>query len=48
MRNFQELLKVLGIAHRLDHKPSALSGGEQQRVAIARAIVNSPVDLAGR
>src|SRR2546422_5853560 len=39
---FEEILKVLGIDGRLDHKPSALSGGEQQRVAIARAIVNHP------
>jgi putative ABC transport system ATP-binding protein len=42
---FEELLKVLGIAHRLDHKPNALSGGEQQRVAIARAISNHPAIL---
>jgi putative ABC transport system ATP-binding protein len=42
---FQAVLKVLGIANRLDHKPSALSGGEQQRVAIARAIVNHPAIL---
>jgi putative ABC transport system ATP-binding protein len=42
---FEEILKVLGIAGRLDHKPSALSGGEQQRVAIARAIVNHPAIL---
>lgn len=39
---FQEVLKLLGISHRLHHKPNALSGGEQQRVAIARAIVNNP------
>ena len=39
---FEELVKILGIDHRLDHKPYALSGGEQQRVAIARAIVNHP------
>jgi putative ABC transport system ATP-binding protein len=39
---FQEILDMLGIAHRLHHKPKALSGGEQQRVAIARAIVNHP------
>lgn len=42
---FQDLLKLLGIAHRLDHKPAALSGGEQQRVAIARAVVNRPAIL---
>ncbi|HWQ56064.1 MAG TPA: ABC transporter ATP-binding protein [Bryobacteraceae bacterium] len=42
---FQDALKLLGIAHRLDHKPSALSGGEQQRIAIARAIVNQPAIL---
>ena len=39
---FQELIGLLGIEHRLHHKPYALSGGEQQRVAIARAIVNHP------
>jgi putative ABC transport system ATP-binding protein len=42
---FQEILKLLGIAGRLDHKPRAMSGGEQQRVAIARAIVNHPAIL---
>jgi putative ABC transport system ATP-binding protein len=42
---FAELLRVLGVDQRLDHKPSALSGGEQQRVAIARAIVNQPAIL---
>jgi len=42
---FEELLRLLGIAERLDHKPAALSGGEQQRVAIARAIVNHPAIL---
>ncbi len=41
-QGFEELVKILGIGHRLDHKPYALSGGEQQRVAIARAIVNHP------
>jgi putative ABC transport system ATP-binding protein len=42
---FQEALGLLGIANRLQHKPSALSGGEQQRVALARAIVNHPAIL---
>jgi lipoprotein-releasing system ATP-binding protein len=37
-----ELLKVLGVAHRIDNKPGALSGGEQQRVAVARALINNP------
>jgi len=42
---FVEVLKLLGLPGRLDHKPRALSGGEQQRVAIARAIVNHPAIL---
>jgi len=42
---FDEILRMLGIAGRLDHKPNALSGGEQQRVAIARAVVNHPALL---
>ncbi|MFN0013503.1 MAG: ABC transporter ATP-binding protein [Saprospiraceae bacterium] len=37
-----ELLDYLGLSHRLQHKPTALSGGEQQRVAVARALVNQP------
>lgn len=37
-----ELLELLGVNHRKDHKPSELSGGEQQRVAVARALVNNP------
>ena len=36
------LLAELGLEHRLDHRPGALSGGEQQRVAVARALVQSP------
>ena len=36
------LLTRLGLGERLDHKPSALSGGEQQRVAVARALINKP------
>jgi len=42
---FEEILKLLGIASRLNHKPRALSGGEQQRIAIARALVNHPALL---
>jgi putative ABC transport system ATP-binding protein len=42
---FEDILKLLGLTGRLDHKPRALSGGEQQRVAIARAIVNHPAIL---
>jgi ABC-type lipoprotein export system ATPase subunit len=38
----RELLGRVGLAGRLDHKPSELSGGEQQRVAIARALINEP------
>jgi lipoprotein-releasing system ATP-binding protein len=37
-----ELLNALGMGDRLDHKPQALSGGEQQRVAVARALINNP------
>lgn len=37
-----ELLQMLGLGARLDHRPSQLSGGEQQRVAVARALMNEP------
>jgi lipoprotein-releasing system ATP-binding protein len=37
-----DLLDALGLADRLDHRPSQLSGGEQQRVAVARALANKP------
>jgi lipoprotein-releasing system ATP-binding protein len=36
------LLTQLGLGHRLTHRPSQLSGGEQQRVAVARALANKP------
>jgi len=39
----EELLRAVGLGHRLTHFPTQLSGGEQQRVAIARALVNDPV-----
>jgi putative ABC transport system ATP-binding protein len=38
----EHLLGLVGLSHRMDHKPSELSGGEQQRVAIARALSNNP------
>lgn len=38
----KELLAMLGLQERMEHKPNQLSGGEQQRVAVARALINSP------
>ena len=38
----KELLQMLGLADRADHKPSELSGGEKQRIAVARALANQP------
>jgi lipoprotein-releasing system ATP-binding protein len=40
-----ELLDMLGLAARVEHKPAQLSGGEQQRVAVARALANRPLAL---
>ena len=40
--NAEELLKMLGLSHRMDNKPNEMSGGEQQRVAVARALINNP------
>ncbi len=42
IKRSKDLLEKVGLSHRLDHKPSELSGGEQQRVAIARALSNNP------
>lgn len=39
----KELLDMMGLANRLEHKPNELSGGEKQRVAVARALVNNPL-----
>jgi putative ABC transport system ATP-binding protein len=39
---FEKVTTILGIAGRLDHRPSEMSGGEQQRVALARALINHP------
>lgn len=39
----EQLLASLGLGHRMDHRPSKLSGGEQQRVAVARALANRPL-----
>ena len=40
--HFDRIAGLLGLTHRLGHRPSELSGGEQQRVALARALVNKP------
>lgn len=41
-KHAEELLQMVGLASRINHKPAELSGGEQQRVAIARALANNP------
>lgn len=42
LKRAEELLEILGMSHRKDHKPTTLSGGEAQRVAVARALINRP------
>ena len=42
LREATELLAIIGLAERMEHRPGELSGGEQQRVAIARALMNHP------
>ena len=44
-RRAAELIDMMGLGDRRNHKPTAMSGGEQQRVAIARALINSPAVL---
>lgn len=39
----KELLDMMGLSARMDHKPNELSGGEKQRVAVARALINNPL-----
>ncbi len=41
----RELIDLLGMTHRMEHKPAEMSGGEQQRIAVARALINSPAVL---
>ena len=43
----KKLLKMVGLEHRMKHKPSEMSGGERQRVAIARALANDPPVIVG-
>jgi lipoprotein-releasing system ATP-binding protein len=42
LKRAEELLELVGLSDRANHKPSELSGGEQQRIAVARALVNNP------
>ena len=47
IRKAKKLLEMVELSHRIDHKPSELSGGEQQRVAISRALGNNPSIVLG-
>jgi putative ABC transport system ATP-binding protein len=42
LRKAKEMLELVGLRDRIDHRPTEMSGGEQQRVAIARALINNP------